>query len=214
MVQAAPTQSFVPIREIRDGVVVLQNGELRTVLLASALNLGLKSGEEQKATVSQFQNFLNSIDFPLQIVSSSRRLDIRPYILTLESRLEQIPEELLRLQTREYIDFIRNFNETYNIMSKFFYVVVPFTPALVSGNSVSKGIGSFITAFSTSKTTSGTIDATSFEENRSQLEQRVAIISQGLASCGIETRGLNTEALTELYHTYFNPGELHAAVKE
>jgi hypothetical protein len=88
----SPSQQFVPIKEIRDGIVILKSGELRAVLLATALNLGLKSVEEQQATIFQFGNFLNSLEFPLQITSSSRRLDIRPYLLSLEERLEKIPE--------------------------------------------------------------------------------------------------------------------------
>lgn len=209
MVSATPSQEFVPIKEIRDKVVFLKNGELRAVLLATAVNLGLKSEEEQMAALSQFQSFLNSLEFSVQIVASSRRLDIRPYLMTLENRLADIKEELLRLQTHEYIEFIRNFNEKYNIMSKFFYVVIPFNDVAITGKKASREIFSI---FKSGKQ-QAEIDSKAFEEKRSQLEQRISIITQGLASMGVQSKQLDTEQLIEMYHSHFNPGELHAAVK-
>ena len=108
---ATSTQQFVPIKEIRDGVVVLKSGELRAVVLCQAINLDLKSPDEQTAIILQFQNFLNALDFSVQIVASSRRLDIRPYITLLEKRLTDIQGDLLRIQTREYIGFIQNLQQ-------------------------------------------------------------------------------------------------------
>lgn len=207
MASSTPSQQFVPIKEIRDGVAVLKDGGLRAVLLATAVNLGLKSAEEQHATLSQFQSFLNSIEFPIQVVTSSRRLDIRPYLITLEKRLPEIPEELLRLQTREYIQFIRDFNERYNIMSKFFYVVVPFSGSIASAKNSGFNIGGIL-GKKEGKTKAAQLSAT-FEENRSQLEQRVAIVKQGLSSMGVESKQMNTEQLIDLYRNYMNPGELH-----
>src|SRR5512142_1723057 len=106
--KAKSTQSFVPIKEVRDGIVVLKNGELRAIVLANSINLSLKSEDEQRATILQFQNFLNTLDFPVQISVQSRRLDIRPYLLLLENRMKVQNEPLLKLQTKEYIEFIRN----------------------------------------------------------------------------------------------------------
>jgi hypothetical protein len=197
------TQQFVPIKEIRDGVVVLKNGELRSVLLCQAINLDLKSADEQTAVILQFQSFLNALEFQIQIVASSRRLDIRPYILQLENRLEQIEGDLLRIQTREYIQFIQQFNDTYDIMSKYFYVVVPYGSGLTLS---SDGLLGFL-----SPKKSGVQDTAQFEEGRSQLEQRVAIVTSGLESLGIQSTELDTPALIELYQKTFNPGELHSA---
>lgn len=209
MASTTPSQEFVPISEIRDGIVFLKNGEIRAVLLATAINLGLKSEDEQMATISQFQNFLNSLEFGVQLVASSRRLDIRPYLLTLEERLKKIPEELLRLQTSEYIEFIRDFNERYNIMSKFFYVVIPFSSAMITG----KKAGGILDMFKSNKKTKSQMDTEAFEEKRSQLEQRIAVVTQGLSSMGVQSKQLDTVQLVELYQSHFNPGELHAAVK-
>jgi hypothetical protein len=204
-----PTQSFIPINEIRDGVVVLKNGEIRAVLLASPVNLGLKSDEEQKGTIQSFQSFLNSLEFPIQMSVSSRRLDIRPYLQLLEKREEEIKEELLRIQTREYIQFIRDFNERYNIMSKFFYVVVPYGGAVIT----SGALGGLFGSKKKGQTKKQAADS-SFEQQRNQLEQRVAVVEQGLASCGVQTTRLATTELIALYQSAFNPGELHAAVPE
>ncbi|MDO8658986.1 MAG: hypothetical protein Q7K54_00120, partial [Candidatus Parcubacteria bacterium] len=125
--KAKATQDFVPIKEIRDGIIVLKNGDLRAIVLANSVNLSLKSDNEQKATIAQFQNFLNTLDFSIQMSVQSRKLDIRPYLLLLEERIKVQTEPLIKLQTKEYIEFIRNFTESVNIMTKTFFVVVPYT---------------------------------------------------------------------------------------
>ena len=131
--------------------------------------------------------------------------------MKLEDRLIKIPEELLRLQTTEYIEFIRDFNDRYNIMSKFFYVVIPFggTGATNKKGSTSGGMFDFLKT----KKSKGQINTEAFEEKRSQLEQRIAVVTQGLSSMGVQSKQLTTEQLVELYQSHFNPGELHAAVK-
>jgi len=105
VINAKAAQDFVPIKEIRNGVVILKDGGLRAILLASSINISLKSADEQMAIISSFQSFLNSLDFSTQIVIQSRRLDIRPYLLSLENRLKEQTESLLKIQTKEYIGF-------------------------------------------------------------------------------------------------------------
>src|ERR1700733_8687853 len=129
------TQDFVPVSEVRDGVVVLKDGGLRAILLASSINFALKSEDEQTAFIVQFQNFLNSLDFSVQIFVQSRMLDIRPYIATLEAAYKEQLDDLMRIQIREYIEFIKSFTEAANIMTKNFFVVVPYSPSVVAGKS-------------------------------------------------------------------------------
>ncbi|MBP7831876.1 MAG: hypothetical protein KA028_02570, partial [Candidatus Pacebacteria bacterium] len=167
-----PTQNFIKISEVRDGIVVLKDGGLRAILLATSVNLSLKSEDEQMAILMQFQNFLNTLEFSTQIVIQSRRRDMRPYLATLEERMGDQLEPLLKVQTKEYIEFIRTFSEQTNIMEKSFFIVVPFEPISLSAG---KGIGKLLSGIAKSKT-QGTIDTTQFEEARSQLDQRVAVI--------------------------------------
>lgn len=197
------TQQFVPIKEIRDNVVVLKNGELRSVVMCQAINLDLKSADEQTAIILQFQSFLNALEFSIQITASSRRLDIRPYITKLEDRLEKIEGDLLRIQTREYISFIQKFNEDFDIMSKYFYIIVPYGITTIPGAS---GIANLF-----GKKTSAEKTVNQFEESRSQLEQRLAVVTGGLESLGIQASVLDTQALIELFQKTFNPGELHSS---
>src|SRR3990167_960883 len=133
--KAKATQEFVPIKEVRDGVIVLKDGGLRAIILANSVNLSLKSDDEQKATIIQFQSFLNTLDFAIQISVQSRRLDIRPYLLLLEDRMKVQTEPLLKLQTKEYIEFIKNFTESVSIMTKSFFVIVPYTHTVLKSDS-------------------------------------------------------------------------------
>ncbi len=208
--KAKATQEFVPIKEVRDGVVVLKDGGLRAVLMASSINLSLKSADEQEAILLQFQNFLNSLDFSTQIVIQSRRLDIRPYLLLLENRLKEQLEPLLKVQTKEYMDFIRGFTEQVNIMTKSFFIVVPYTATtLKSGNP----LGGMLPSFGGGKTEQKKDASLEFEEKRSQLDQRVSVIIQGLQRVGVRATQLGTEEVIELFYKTFNPGDISQGIK-
>ncbi|MBP9802714.1 MAG: hypothetical protein KBD14_00165 [Candidatus Pacebacteria bacterium] len=209
-INARPTQEFVPIKEIRDGVIELKDGGLRAIVLANSINLSLKSGEEQKAIILQFQNFLNTLDFSVQVCIESRRLDIRPYLLLLENRMKIQNEPLMKLQTKEYMEFIRNFTESVNIMTKSFFIVVPYSENtfIPSNNNVLDNL--FKKKSNEEKKLAEKMD---FEEKRSQLEQRVSIIQQGLNRCGIKSAQLGTEEAVEVFYKVFNPGELEGKIE-
>jgi hypothetical protein len=196
------TQEFVPIKEIRDGAVILNNGSLRSVIIATSINFALKSSDEKKAIILQYQNFLNSLDFQIQILVQSRLLDINPYIATLETSLAEQTNELLKIQITEYIGFIRQFVGEYNIMNKSFFIVVPYDPPIYKNKS---SIFSKISLPGSKQVP--TQEADDFEENKNQLEQRINVIAGGLNSIGIRTTKLETEELVELYFKIFNPGE-------
>lgn len=204
---AQATQTFVPIEDIRDGIVLLKDGTLRAILMASSINFALKSEDEQAAILYQFQNFLNSIEFSVQFFIQSRPLDIRPYISLLESRLEEQTEDLMRIQIREYIGFIRQFTENTSIMSKNFFIVVPYSPPAlhIDKNLLGKVLGGKKQKNDSDKTAS-------FEENRAQLEQRIDVVTQGLMRTGVRVVQLGTEETVELFYKLFNPGELEKPI--
>jgi len=205
-VKSQSTQEFVPIKEVRDGIVILKDGSLRALLMASSINLALKSQDEQQAVIGQFQNFLNSLEFTVQFFIESRELDIRPYIALLEDRLAKELDDLMKIQIREYIVFIRDFTERANIMSKNFFIVVPYDPALISRG---KGIGgAFSSLLPTASTNSGPLTDEQFEQYRTQLEQRISVVEQGLVRTGVRVVKLGTEEVIELFYKLFNPGEL------
>ncbi len=199
---ANSTQDFVPISEVRDGIVVLKDGGLRAILLASSINFALKSDDEQTAFIIQFQNFLNSLDFTVQILVQSRMLDIRPYVATLEASYKTQLDDLMRVQIREYIEFVKSFTEAASIMTKNFFVVVPYSQTNLSIGK--KGPLSFLSLGK--KPDQAQVD-TSFEEAVSQLEQRIGIVQQGLIRTGVRTVQLGTEEAIELLYKMFNPGE-------
>lgn len=210
MVNAKTTQEFVPIKEVRDGIIIMKDGSMRAIILSSSLNFSLKSAEEQEAIIYQFQNFLNSLDFPIQISIQSRELDIRPYIATLEKRYNDELNDLLKMQIREYVQFVRNFTENQNIMSKTFFVVVPFTANILNtkkDNKLAKLIPNANKKVNATEKTDG------FEEARTQLEQRVSVIQQGLTRCGIRSVSLGTEEAVELFYKLFNPGDTEKPIK-
>jgi len=197
------TQSFVPIQEVRDGIIILKDGSMRAILMTSSVNFALKSEDEQKSIIFQFQNFLNSLNFDMQIFVQSRNLDIRPYVSLLQDRLKVQTDDLMKIQIKEYILFVKSFTEQANIMTKRFFIVVPYTPMNVNLKKVSKGF--FGSKKVTEKESKVLSDA--FAESRTQIAQRIDVILSGVARTGVRAVQLGTEEVIEVFYQLFNPGE-------
>ncbi len=200
------TQDFVPVREVRNGVIILKDDGYRAVMMCSSLNFSLKSEDEQAAIVGGFQSFLNTLDFSVEIVVHSRKMDIRPYLTLLEQRIDLQQSELMRIQLREYIQFVRGFMDSAEIMTKLFYVVVPYTPAIAL--QLSKALP--FTGKKHPEAKGGIVD--NFEEDRIQLEQRMSLVAAGLQSAGIRAVPLTTEETIELLYRSFNIGQIESPI--
>jgi hypothetical protein len=206
MPSTKPTQAFVPVQEVRNGMIMLKEGGYRGVLMCSSINFALKSEDEQRGVISGFQAFLNTLDFSIQIITHSRRMDIRPYLALLAEREGAQATELMRIQLREYIQFVKNFIEGSEIMTKIFYVVIPYDAPAV--RSVSEGLP-FLGGGKTE--TAGL--SSSFQESRIQLEQRLNVVTAGLMGCGVRAVQLDTEAVIELLYRSFNVGDVETPIK-
>lgn len=199
------TQDFVPIREVRDGILVLRDGSMRAIIMTSSVNFALKSPDEQQSIIYQFQNFLNSLSFSVQISIQSRKLDIRPYVSILEAREKEQTNDLMKIQTHEYVQFIRAFTENTNIMAKTFFIVIPYTPPAID---VKKGKFTNPLKEKDKQTT----QKESFEEARTQLEQRMGVVQQGIIRSGVRAAQLGTEEVVEVFYKLFNPGALEKPI--
>jgi len=199
--KAIPTQKLVDITEVRDGVVIMKDGTLRAVLMVSSLNFALKSEEEQNAIVYAYQDFLNALEFPIQVLVSSRKADITPYLQNIRQRRDRQKNELLRLQMDEYANFVGELVKNSNIMTKTFFVIVPF--AVTEGKKV--GFASrFKKGVNDSRGKQNLTDE-EFGYNRGQLFQRVEQVSVGLRALGLRIVPLQTNELVELFYTMYNP---------
>lgn len=203
----ASTQLYLNIAEIKDNVVVLKNGGLRAVLQTSSLNFNLKSEEEQSALIVAYQGFLNSLEFPVQIVVRSRKLDIDQYLDNVKALGEKNQNPLLREQTREYCEYIHKLIEYADIMEKSFYVVVPFDPYRTTDlNLFSK----FLQRISVSESLE-TIQQRhrEFEELNKGLIERIGLVKAGLEGCNLRAAQLTTPQLIELFYQIYNPVTAH-----
>src|SRR3990167_8700745 len=207
MANALPSQDILKVEEIRDGVLILKDGSLRAVMMASSLNFSLKSADEQTAVIMQYQNFLNSLDFTAQFFLESRKLNIEPYLDTLKQAEAKQTNELLKIQITEYIEFVRTFVRAANIVTKNFYIVVPFAPQVLA--STKEGIsGTIAGLMGKGGARIKTMPKEKFEEYKIQLWQRADTVAQGLVRTGVRAVPLNTEELIELFYGLYNPGEL------
>lgn len=194
------TQTHLPIAEIKDGVVILRDGTLRAILMTSSINFYLKSEDEQNALISSYVGFLNSLDFPIQICVQSRRLQIEPYVKKLAQIEKEQINELLRVQTADYRSFIQELVDIGQIMTKRFYVVVPYDPS----SSKKKG---FWARFNEVLKPALTIRLKEdrFAKRKSELDIRVRKVSGGLEGMSLEIAQLDTQSLVELYYMTYNP---------
>lgn len=196
--QRASTLGHLELDRIRDGVVILKNGGYRSILRTTNVNFSLKSEMEQNAMIFSYRNFLNSFDeFPVQIVIRTRPLDIDPYLDKLRKWEETHTSELLKLQTSEYIDYIKRLIEVANILDRQFFVVVPYADA---GQAVKSSIG--IGSLGKSKKQ---VDQANFDKAKTVLQQRADGLIGHLSSVGVKARALETSELIELFYDIYNP---------
>ncbi|MDO8474113.1 MAG: hypothetical protein Q7S62_00970 [bacterium] len=187
------TQQFLEIEEIKEGVLVLRGRQVRGVLMVSSQNFALKSEEEQQAIIFQFQSFLNSLDFPLQISIQSRRLNITGYLDYLKELETNQQNELLKKQTEDYRLFVERLITGGSIMAKNFFVTVPFSFFEVVDGGKPKLAGS--------------LSEEEFQRMKNQLWQRMEYVALGLRRAGLQVVPLNTEELIELLWSYHHPEE-------
>ncbi len=194
----ASTQAYLDIKEIKENTVVMKDGSLRAILVVSSTNFSLKSTEEQNALISSYQNFLNGLDFPIQILMQSRKLDIHSYLDKLRSVMQQQTNELLRMQTQEYIEYVGKLIEFASIMNKTFYIIIPLSTAAQKTGFLSK----FSNLFSPAREI--TLHQSEFDRNREDLSKRIQQVGSGLAGMGLKTIALATEELVELMYNSYN----------
>lgn len=200
-VSAASTQDHLPIAGIQDSAVIMNDGSLRAVLKIEPTNFELKSENEQDAIIYSYQAFLNSLNFPIQIIIQSKKLDLEQYLVRLQDSGKDISSELLRLQLRDYITYLRNLISRANIMSKHFYVVIAYSA--VTANASKNQLMSVVRS---NKHPEGPImDQREFERLRTELFNRAEIIGSGLARIGSKSQLLDTQHLIELFYTIYNP---------
>ncbi|MDX1608135.1 MAG: hypothetical protein R3251_02915 [Candidatus Spechtbacterales bacterium] len=206
MPTSASTQSVIPIDNIRNDVVVVKGGGLRAILQVSSVNFALKSRDEQEAIIFQYQNFLNSLDFPIQILVNSRLMNVDEYIANIEKMITKQQSELLKMQTSEYTKFIQRFVQEANIVSTDFYLIVPFSVIEVA--TTEGGAGERAKSLIGKQTQLGTMETEKFLYFKGQLMQRVDFTASGLHRMGISANMLRTDELISLFWSIYNGGDL------
>ena len=199
---ATSTENLVPISDIREGIVILKNGSLRMVLEVSAINFELRSGDEQVAILQGFQRFLNSADFPLQIVVSSRALNIETYLKNVDQIIDSAENELFKIQASEYSRFIKELATLSNIMSKKFYVIIPF---YIYEKPEAAGLIKSLKGVLKPKEAVKESTDEQFGAYKNQLLQRAELVYGGLVGLGLKIRQLEDEELKNLYYKLYNP---------
>ena len=198
---ASAVQKFIEVKEIKNGMAIMKDGSLRAVCACSSINFDLLSSVEQEAVIARFQEFLNSLDFPLQIVVASRHFQIENYLNQIRELEKKQTNELLKIQTGEYINFVQSFVEFANIMNKSFYVVIPFSVIESKNESFFDKVKHII---GSQKSNKQHFDIEKLNQYKIQLDQRINMVIQGLQALGIKTIPLNDEQLTQLYFEFYN----------
>lgn len=203
------TQDLVAVEQIRESTIVLKNGSLRQIIMVGGVNFALKSEAEQNVITGSYQNFLNGLDFPIQIIIHSRKVNVEKYLEGLIQFENKESSPLLKNQAEEYREFVRGFVQKNAVMEKVFLVVVPFSPIVLptpTKESVSKFLP-FLKKEKNKKAEEMASEETerNFAENLAQLKQRVSQVTEGLFSIGLEAAVLNDEQLVELFYNFYNP---------
>lgn len=201
------TQNALQISEIRDGVVIMNDGSFRSVVMVKSINFDLMSDSEQEAVEYSYQGFLNSLYFPIQIFVRSQKIDLQPYIDNLEKRRASEDNMLLAVLMDDYAAYIEDISQQANIMDKRFYIAIPYyeidptQQALTQSKDFLKGVSSLFSK----RTVNIVINETTLEKAKEELRHRVQSVLSGLAQCGIQGLPLDTQELIELYYDTYNP---------
>jgi len=195
-----PSQRYLDIAEIKEDVVIMKDGTIRAVLLVSSVNFALKSMDEQNATVQSYMQFLNGLEFPIQIVIQSRRMNIDEYLRKLGEAEKGQQNELLRRQISDYRDFVKWLVETGDIMQKKFFIVVPLDPTTDRQSGFFSRLSEIISPSVAIK-----LSDEKFRKNKESLMLRVSSVMGGLQSMSLNSAMLDTQSLIELYYTVYNP---------
>lgn len=199
------TQSTLQLSEVRDGMVIMLDGSFRAVIACKSINFDLMSDREREGVEYSYQNFLNSLHFPIQILVRSQRVDIGPYIEKLINQRRSQDNMLLGVLMDDYINFIDALADEANIMEKSFFITVPYFPKGDVQNFVEQGKGFFGKLFAQPKNTITHIDAASYQKAKDEIKNRVDSVVSGLYQIGVQSTQLDTKALSELYYNYYNP---------
>lgn len=199
------TQSTLQLSEVRDSMVIMMDGSYRAVVACKSINFDLMSDREREGVEYSYQNFLNSLNFPIQIVVRSQRVDIGPYIDKLVTTRRAQDNMLLGVLMDDYINFIDALSQEANIMEKSFYIVIPYFPQGDAANLVEQGKGFFGKLFAKPQNTVKHIDTASYQKAKDEIKNRVDSVMAGLFQIGVQSAQLDTKSLGELYYNYYNP---------
>jgi len=197
------TQRYLQFAGVRDNTLILKNGGLRAVMEVSSINFSLKSEEEQDSIIGSYQKFMNSLDFPVQILVRSRKLDIDNYLEGLRQKMRDLENVLLQEQMKDYIEYVRKLVEYSDIMEKRFFVVIPQNPARAEKKSL---ISKFLAYIMPDDTVMDILKRRKeFKSLKNQLDQRANVVETALGNCGLSINQLKTEEIIELFYQVYNP---------
>jgi len=199
------TQSTLQLSELRDGMVIMVDGSFRAVIACKSINFDLMSEREREGVEFSYQNFLNSLTFPVQILVRSQRVDIGPYIEKLVNIRRTQDNMLLGVLMDDYIGFMDALAQEANIMEKSFYITVPYFPLGDASNLVEQGKGFFGKLFARPQNNITKIDTAAYQKAKDEIKNRVDVVVAGMMQIGVQSVQLDTKALGELYYNYYNP---------
>ena len=200
------TQNTLLFSELRDNMVVMNDGSFRAVVACKSINFDLMSSKEREGIEYSYQNFLNSLYFPVQILIRSQRIDMGPYLERLTNIRRDQENMLLNILTDDYIDFIDTLSQEANIMDKSFYVIIPFWPHGDINTVKRSSKGLFGTIFGgTPKQRAIVVDHAQYEKAKDEIKNHVDSVMSGLFQLGVKCTQLNTKELGELFYNFYNP---------
>lgn len=201
------TQNILQIAEVRDGIVIMNDGSFRSVVMVKSINFDLMSPQEREAVEAAYQGFLNSLYFDIQVFMRSQKVDIRPYIEKLDKIRSEHDNMLLAVLMEDYIGFISEISQQTNIMDKNFYVIIPYFAKVDVQKAItqSKNFFTGLTGMFHPKDQHVVVNERDLEDAKTELRNRVQAVLAGLGQCGVQGVPLDTQELIELYYETYNP---------
>lgn len=199
------TQNTLLISEIRESMLIMNDGSFRGVVSCESINFDLMSAREREGVEYSYQSFLNSLYFPIQIFVRSEKVDIDPYLDKLLELRRSQDNMLLGMLMEDYIGFIDTLSRETNIMDKHFYIVIPYFSSGDLG-ALAAASKSIFTAFAKPQQQQHIrIDQAAYTKAKDEISNRVNAVMSGLFQMGVKAKQLDTNQLSTLYYNTYNP---------
>ncbi len=121
---SAFTDDWLPIRQIMNGMIQLETGEVVTGVKVAPKNIFILDNAQQAAIIKRLETFYNSIDYEFWLIIADRPVDINVYLSRLQLMYNGATSQIQKKLILEDISKGNMFmSAEYNVVDTEYYIL-------------------------------------------------------------------------------------------